>query len=672
METDRSRLSWSTAKLNSASRTVILVCLVATLSYLAPKLAGALILHPGTVWPLWPGCALLVSVLLLVPQRIWTIVVLAAFAAFVLYDLQAGVPISSIAWFILADTVQVLTAAFCLRYFFDGVPRLNSVKALSKYLFFAALLAPFAAAFLSAFGIQGEYWTSWRISFLSEVLAFVTLTPAILGWVSHGPVWVRKSRAYHLEFAALITGLVLLSYITFTASESRSSPALLYSLVPFLLWAALRFRAMGVSTAVIVVAFLSIEGEVHGRGPFTSGGPFSGMLSLQLFLVFAATPFMVLAALVEERTQAEDELRESEERLRLAVQAGRMYAFEWDTVTDAIVRSGQCADILNWMDDPTRDTGRQFVARIYPDDREEYAATETGFTPENPTYQTRYRMLRPDGSVIWLEEIGRVFFDGQGGMLRTIGMVADITERKIGEEALSSVSRRLIEAQEQERARIARELHDDLSQRMALLQIGLTQFEQDTAGLSSKARQQLHDLAEVSTEVSSSIHDLSHQLHPFRLDTLGLVASLGGFCREFSNQHNLQVQFVHDDIPGQIPKEVTLCLFRIAQEALRNVVKHSGAAEAKVELSGHGDRIDLCVSDFGAGFSPASAKGEAGLGLISMAERLNLVDGHLSIDSQPERGTTIHALVPLSSGSVSTRAAGQSTEIVARSLGTNG
>jgi signal transduction histidine kinase len=540
-------------------------------------------------------------------------------------------------------------------------------------LFFAALLAPFAAAFLSAFGIQGDYWTSWRISFLSEVLAFVTLTPAILGWVSHGPVWVRKSRAYHLEFAVLITGLVLLSYFTFTAPESTSSPALLYSLVPFLLWAALRFRAMGVSTAVIVVAFLSIGGEVHGRGPFTSVGPFSGMLSLQLFLVFAATPFMVLAALVEERTQAEDELRESEERLRLAVQAGRMYAFEWDPVTDAIVRSGQCADILNWMDDPTRDTGRQFVARIYPDDREEYAATESGFTPDNPTYQTRYRMLRPDGSVIWLEENGRVLFDGQGRMLRTIGMVADITERKIGEEALSSVSRRLIEAQEQERARIARELHDDLSQRMALIQIGLTQFEQDTAGLSSKARQQLHDIAEASMEVSSSIHDLSHQLHPFKLDTLGLVASLRGFCREFSNQHNLHVQFVHDDIPGQIPKEVTLCLFRIVQEALRNVVKHSGAAEAKVELSGHGDRIDLCVSDFGAGFSPASANGgEAGLGLISMAERLKLVDGHLSIDSQPERGTTIHALVPLSSGSVSTRAAGQSTEIVARSLGTNG
>jgi PAS domain S-box-containing protein len=621
---------------------------VATLSYLAPKLAGALLSHPRTVWPLWPGCALLASVLLLVPKRIWPMVIPAAFAAFVLYDLQAGVPIGSIAWFIPANTVQVLTTALCLRYLFDGVPRLNSVRALSKYLVFAVLLAPFAAAFLSAFGIQGDYWTSWRISFLSEMLAFVTLTPAILSWASNGPAWARKLPAYHLEFALLIAGLVLLSYIAFTASESSSSPVLLYSLVPFLLWAALRFGPVGVSTSVIVVAFLSIWGAVHDRGPFTNGGPLNSVLSLQLFLIFTAMPFMVLAALAEERKQAEQALRESEERLRLAVNAGRMYAFEWDPATDVIVRSGQCADILNWMDDPTRDTGQQFVARVHPDDREAYASPQTWLTSDDPNYQASYRVLRPDGSVIWLEANGRVLFDDQGKRHRIIGLVADVTERKLVEEALSSLSRRLIEAQEQERARIARELHDDLSQRMALLQIGLGQFEQDTTGFSSEARQQLHDIAELCREVSTSIHDLSHQIHPFKLDILGLVTSLAGSCKEFSNQHNLQVQFVHDDIPRQIPKEVTLCLFRIVQEALRNVVKHSGAVEAKVELSGHGDRIDLCVSDSGVGFDPASAKG-VGLGLISMQERLRLVGGRLSVESEPSHGTRIRVRIPLHS-----------------------
>src|SRR4029077_2336124 len=322
------RPKWRIPKTDSSLHTIILVCLITLLSYFVPKLAGELIFHPQTVWPLWPGCALLVSALLLVPRRIWPIVIPAAFAAFVVYDLQAGVPIGSIAWFIPADTLQVLTAALGVSYLLGSVPRLNSVEALGHYFFLAVLLAPSTAAFVSAFGIRNAYWTSWRICFLSEALAFITLPPAILSWASHRPVWVRKSRAHHLELATLTAGLVLLSYFTFTAYESSSSPVLLYSLVPFFLWSALRFGLRGTSTSVLVVTFVSIWGLVHGRGPFTGPGPIGQLLSLQLFLIFTATPFMVLAALVEERKRANEQVREREEQLRLAIRSGRMYAFE--------------------------------------------------------------------------------------------------------------------------------------------------------------------------------------------------------------------------------------------------------------------------------------------------------------------------------------------------------
>jgi signal transduction histidine kinase len=366
-----------------------------------------------------------------------------------------------------------------------------------------------------------------------------------------------------------------------------------------------------------------------------------------IFVVLAET-LLIFGLLWQRarRRKVEEALRASEERLGLAVQAGRMYAFEWDSATDVIVRTDQCESILNWMDDPTRVSGRQFIAGIHPDDREAYDVLLAGLAPENPVYQTSYRVLRPDGSVVWLEANGSAIFDARGRRLRIIGLVADITERKLAEEALSSVSRRLIEAQEQERGRIARELHDDLSQRMALLQIGLEQFEQATGGLSSQARQQLDKITEVTSEVSSGIHNLSHRLHPSKLDTLGLVASLGGLCREFSEQHRLHVDFVHHHATGHIPQDVTLCLFRITQEALQNVVKHSGATEAQVDLSGHGDGIDLCISDSGTGFSPESATEDAGLGLISMRERLRLVEGHLAVESEPSHGTRIRVRVP--------------------------
>jgi PAS domain-containing protein len=133
-------------------------------------------------------------------------------------------------------------------------------------------------------------------------------------------------------------------------------------------------------------------------------------------------------------------------RLRLAVEAGRMYAFEWDAATDEIVRSGEYAAVLHWKCDPRYDTGREFREDLLPEDLRKYTETENGLSPEKSTYKIVYRVMRPGNGVVWMEENGRAFFKAQGRVLRTIGIVADITERKKGEEALSSVSQKLIEA----------------------------------------------------------------------------------------------------------------------------------------------------------------------------------------------------------------------------------
>jgi signal transduction histidine kinase len=657
VETSRGDPSRSAANLNPRSQKAMMACLVVTLCYLAAKLGGVLIINaPQTLWPLWPGCAILVAVLLLSPRKMWPILIPAGLAGFVLYDLQVGVSIRSIAWLILADVLEILAAAWGVSYSLNGLPRLNSLKALAKYSFFTVIVAPLIVSTVGIYGLDGDRWISWRISFVSEGLAFLTVTPAILGWVGQARRGVRASSAYYLEGAVLVVGLISLGSVMFVSRGSGYPQALLYPLVPFLLWSALRFGTAGVGTSATIVALLSIWGTLHGRGPFTETDPINRVLSLQLFLLFTATPFMVLAALVEERKQAEEELRESEERLLLAVQAGRMYVFEWDAPTDLIVRTRESADIFNWIEDPTRTTGAQFLETIHPDDRKAYAILRTDLTPDNPNYKNNYRVLRPDGRVIWLEANGRAFFDGKGEMLRIVGIVADVTESKLADAALANVSRKLIEAQEQERSRIGRELHDDIGQRLALLALQLHQLQEDNVILPD-VRSRMGGFQEQISEIATDIQFLSHELHSARLQHLGIAGAMRGFCKEFAEQQKVEIDFKAYDLLSPLSPDISLCLFRIAQEALHNSAKHSGVRQFEVRLWGSSDEIHLTVKDSGAGFDREAARESRGLGLISMEERLKLVNGTLSIDSQPKRGTTIHARVPLNSRGDSARAA---------------
>ena len=634
---------------------LIVVFTVAILSYLAPRMEGALISDPQTVWPLWPGCAILVSALLLVPLRIWPILIAVAFTGFVLYDLEVGVAVRSIAWFMLADTVQVLIAALGLKYFFNGVPRFNSPKALAEYAFVAVILAPFTAAFLSARGIQGDYWNAWKITFFSEVLAFVTLAPAILSWISEGPSWVRRSRAYHLAAIALFAGLVLLSYFALMASEQTISPALLYSLVPFLLCSALFFGSMGISTSVLVVAFLSIWGAVHGRGPFNGGDPHS-IRSLQLFLIFAATPFMVLAALVEDRRLASKELALAKDRLLLAMEAGTSIGWDLDISSGRGFWFGNLHAVFGIPSDTHVGEAKDFIRYVHPDDRQRISDALADARLGN-LYAPEFRIVRPDGTIRWLVSRGEFYCAEDDNTERILGVSLDITERKLAQEAVSDMSRKLITSQEQERSRIGRELHDDIVQRLALLAIELDNLQQEP-GLLTEAAGRLGGLQKQISEIATDVQSLSHELHSSKLEYLSLPVAMRSFCEEFAEHHKMEIVFHSQDLPSSVPSEISLCVFRILQEALQNSAKHSGTKYVEVRLFGTSTEIDCTVRDFGAGFEVEAAKQSRGLGLISMQERIRLVKGQLSIQSQPSRGTTIYAQVPLPSENESLRIAG--------------
>jgi signal transduction histidine kinase len=238
--------------------------------------------------------------------------------------------------------------------------------------------------------------------------------------------------------------------------------------------------------------------------------------------------------------------------------------------------------------------------------------------------------------------------DAEGNLLHSTSVHVDITERKRTEEALSTVNQRLIEAQEKERTWIARELHDDINQRLALLAVKLDSLQQRLPTSVAGIRHAIAEASEETQGLGTDVQALSHRLHSSKLEYIGLASAAGGFCREISERQGMEIGFRSENIPKDLPREIALCLFRILQEALQNAIKHSGSRHFQVSLSGESSGVELTVRDAGIGFDPEDATKGNGLGLTSIRERLKLVNGTLFIDSQSLRGTTILARVPLS------------------------
>jgi signal transduction histidine kinase len=208
------------------------------------------------------------------------------------------------------------------------------------------------------------------------------------------------------------------------------------------------------------------------------------------------------------------------------------------------------------------------------------------------------------------------------------------------------LSRRLIKAQEDERRRVASELHDDFSQRLALLSLGIETASDLVTASPEEAKEQLHQLLDSAGELGADLHTLSHRLHPSTLDRLGLVPGVGAFCKEFTAQQGVEVLFSHRNVPRSVPPETSLCLFRLVQEGLRNVKKHSGALKAKVALEQLNGRLHLSISDKGAGFNVKEALGKQGIGMFSMEERARSIGAQFRIHSARDKGTRIDIWVP--------------------------
>ena len=348
---------------------------------------------------------------------------------------------------------------------------------------------------------------------------------------------------------------------------------------------------------------------------------------------------------ISDLKRNEATLRESKERFRIL--ADKAPAMIW------MAEASKRFVYVNrqWLDFTGRrleqELGEGWTEGIHPDHRERYLAMYGEAFERRQSFRLEYRQRYADGEYRWVLNTGVPLFNGNGDFVGLIGSCIDISDRRAAEDILANLGGRLINAQEEERSRIARELHDDLSQKVALLSIEIEQLAQIASQSVPEVGVSLREAFTRVQEVSAEIHRLSYELHPSKLDRLGLAAASLSLCKEISRQQSVRLECNFDGLPEPLPRNVSLCLYRVIQESLQNIVRHSGARSASVQLHGSPSGIQLEIADEGVGFNPESVSKKGGLGLLSMRERLRLVGGTISIESQPLRGTQIHVTVPL-------------------------
>jgi PAS domain S-box-containing protein len=772
--------------LHEVGKYLIQVALVFVAYCVAGKLGQDLpLLNSARIGPVMPATGIALAALLLFGYKVWPGVASAALFLALL------VPISPAAAVVqgIGATAAALIGNFLLRRVVDFNPSMLRLRDALGLIAFGAFGSSVVSASIGTsvlYAVHGRGWSgfgkAWVIYWLGDSIGVLLLTPLLLSLFN-----LRWStfRARIPELVALLMFLAASCFIVIGDLPLITVRLhfLAFAVLPFVIWAAIRFGLSGVTLSTFIIAAIAMVETAHGSGPFAQNTPFLNAILLDMLFAVLSMSGFTLAAIIAEREQTEKEQEQfvrkqaaMQARFRLAAivessddaivgkdldgiisdwnkGAERIYGYLAEEVVgksisllappdraaelvnimrkikhgesinhfetsrlkkdgtridvsltvspvidangrivgasaiardiserkhqEAILRESEerfrlvadTAPAMIWMATAGKIstfankawldfTGRSMEAElasgwaegIHPDDLERSIDTYTQAFDRREPFRMEYRLQRHDGEYRWILDIGVPRFNQDGSFAGFVGSGVDVTESKLAGEVLASVSRRLIEAQEQERTRIAREIHDDIGQRLALLSVEIHQMRENIPDSVADFRSRMDELEKRVWEISTDAQSLSHELHSSRLEYIGIVSAMKGFCKEFGAKHKVDVDFDNEEVPRNVPAGISICLFRVLQESLHNALKHSGVRHFEVKVQGSPTEIQLTVRDSGVGFDPKLPMGTQGLGLISMLERVKLVQGRISISSRPRSGTEVSVRVPLPVG----------------------
>ncbi len=637
--------------------------------------------------PVWPPTGIALAALLIFGYKVWPGISLGVLLGSLLTGADPAVAVG----LTIGNTLEALAGAYLLKRFIgfhNSMDRIRDAVGLAVVSVFSTTVSATIGTTTLMLTGRGDFsalWAIWSTWWIGDLLGALVVAPALLVWAK--PPSLRSKSRQYLEGFVLLALLVSVTWYVFGSEppDGIFHQALIYLVFPFIIWAALRLEQHGATLAIFVVSGIAIWGTVQGLGPFSLESMNDSLVLLQTFTAVVSLTALILAAATIERRTASEALQQRAEELSTLNDSSRTFLdnFEIASIYHTICRLAVTRLGLDaaWVEAPSPEGGERRPSAVHgipveavviqkmkweleSESQARNGSIKTiddipSSNGEDGTYNAYAAFpltfsKRPIGALKMLSRRRDFFSEDKRILVQSFANLAAVAiqnawlfdEVRTTNRQLHALSQRLMKAQEDERLRLSRELHDESGQLLAALTVQLGLLERDASDPAAM-QARTAELKRTANMIQENLHRLAVNLRPASLDHLGLVTALGQFIQEFSRQNNIKVEFEAVGMNDKrLPIEIETALFRIVQEALTNVALHAQATRVDVLITRTNGRVSAIVEDDGVGFVSASIVTEEQLGLFGMRERVEMLGGTFTIESSPGKGTVIKAEAP--------------------------